>query len=173
MLCSKNLTPWPLTPVLIFKVKGQGHRVILNFQNLYTAKCFRFTYLFVASYSLLYKFVYVYLYWSGCIMFLPSPLDLWPWKPIGLQTLLRTRNVPNLVKIHWRILILECSQGCYAVKSWPCDIDLWPCNILQWIVTKLGTYLVPRRVWNPIGFQGQRSRSPGQIFRRGDTPRFA
>ena len=28
-------------------------------------------------------------------------------------------------------------------------------NILQWILTKLGTYLVFRRVWNPIDFQGQ------------------
>ena len=37
-------------------------------------------------------------------------------------------------------------------------------NILQWILTKLGTYLVLRRVWGPIDFQGQRSRSPGQIF---------
>ena len=46
-------------------------------------------------------------------------------------------------------------------------------NILQWILTKLGTYLVLKRIWNPIDFQGQRSRSPGQIFRWGDTPRFA
>ena len=46
-------------------------------------------------------------------------------------------------------------------------------NILQWILTKLGTYLVLRRIWNPIDFQGQRSRSPGQIFRWGDMPRFA
>ena len=38
-------------------------------------------------------------------------------------------------------------------------------------LTRLGTYLV--LFWNPIDFQGQRSRSPGQIFRRGDTPRFA
>jgi hypothetical protein len=37
-------------------------------------------------------------------------------------------------------------------------------NTLQWILTKLGTYLVLRRVWNPIDFQGQRSRSSGQIF---------
>jgi hypothetical protein len=29
-------------------------------------------------------------------------------------------------------------------------------------VTKRGTYLVLRRVWNPIDFQGQRSK--GQIF---------
>ena len=28
-------------------------------------------------------------------------------------------------------------------------------NILQWIFTKLGTYLVLRRIWNPIDFQGQ------------------
>ena len=45
------------------------------------------------------------------------------------------------------------------------------------ILTKLGTYLVLKRIWNPIDLIfkviGQRSRSPGQIFRRGDTPRFA
>ena len=32
-------------------------------------------------------------------------------------------------------------------------------NILQWILTKLGTYLVLKRIWNPIDFQGQ-----GQIY---------
>jgi hypothetical protein len=31
-------------------------------------------------------------------------------------------------------------------------------NILQWILTKLGTYLVLRRVWNPINFQGHGSK---------------
>ena len=56
---------------------------------------------------------------------LPSDLDLWPWKSIGFQTLLRTKYVPSLVKIHWRMLILECSQGCYAVKIWPGDLHLW------------------------------------------------
>jgi hypothetical protein len=40
------------------------------------------------------------------------------------------------------------------------------------------TFVVPlsldlKRIWNPIDFQGQRSRSQGLIFRRGDTPRFA
>ena len=44
-------------------------------------------------------------------------------------------------------------------------------NILQWILTKLGTYLDLKRIWNPIDFQGQRSQ--GLIFRQGDTPRFA
>jgi hypothetical protein len=28
-------------------------------------------------------------------------------------------------------------------------------NILQWILTKLGTYLVLKIIWNPIDFQGQ------------------
>ena len=40
-------------------------------------------------------------------------------------------------------------------------------------MTKLGTYLDLKRIWNPIDFQGQGSRSQGLIFRRGDTPRFA
>jgi hypothetical protein len=30
-----------------------------------------------------------------------------------------------------------------------------------------------RKIWNPIDFQGHRSRSPGHIFSRGDTPHFA
>ena len=33
-------------------------------------------------------------------------------------------------------------------------------NILQWMLTKLGTYmlyLVLKRIWNPIDFQGHRS----------------
>ena len=46
-------------------------------------------------------------------------LTRWHWpmtydleKSIGFQTLLRTKHVLSLVKIHWRMLILECSQGC-------------------------------------------------------------
>jgi hypothetical protein len=99
------------------------------------------------------------------VKFLPLvtlTFDLWPWKSIGFQTLPRTKYVPSLVKIHWRMLILECSQGCYAVNN------LTPCehsriNILQRILTKLGTYLVLKKIWNPIDFQDQRSKSPGQI----------
>ena len=59
--------------------------------------------------------------------------DLWPCKSIGFQILLRTKYVPSLVKIHWKMLILECSQGCYRVTIRPCDLDLWP--------------------WQSIGFQ--------------------
>jgi hypothetical protein len=42
----------------------------------------------------------------------PGDLDL--WQSIGFQILLRTKYVPSLIKIHWRMLILECSQGCYG-----------------------------------------------------------
>jgi hypothetical protein len=56
----------------------------------------------------------------------PGDIDLWPRKSIGFQTLIRTKYVPRLVKIHWRIMILECSQGLYAVKICPGDLDLWP-----------------------------------------------
>jgi hypothetical protein len=41
-------------------------------------------------------------------------------------------------------------------------------------VTLLDVYFLDRkRIWNPIDFQGQKSRSQGLIFRGGDTPRFA
>jgi hypothetical protein len=36
---------------------------------------------------------------------LTGDLDLWPWKSIGFQILLRTKYVPSLVKIHWRMSI--------------------------------------------------------------------
>ena len=52
----------------------------------------------------------------------PCDLDLWPWKSIGFQILLRSKYVPSL-------LILECSQGSYAVKIRPGDIDLWPMTL--------------------------------------------
>jgi hypothetical protein len=55
--------------------------------------------------------------------------DLWPWKSIGFQILLRTKYVPSLVKIHWRMLILECSQGYYEVNIWPGDLDFWPMTL--------------------------------------------
>ena len=38
-------------------------------------------------------------------------------------------------------------------------------NILQWILTKLGTYLVLRRIWNPFDFQGQRVKFLGEGIR--------
>jgi hypothetical protein len=72
-------------------------------------------------------------------------LTRWPWKSIGFQTLLRTKYVPSLVKIHWRMLILKCSQGCYAVKIWPGDLDLWPWKSLRFQIL-LRTKYVPSLV---------------------------
>ena len=68
----------------------------------------------------------------------------WPWKSIRFQILLRSKyvHVPSLVKIHRRMLILECSQGCYVVKIWP--LDLWPWKsigfqtLLRTVCTKSG-----------------------------------
>ena len=53
-------------------------------------------------------------------------LPLFTLTPSPRKKILKsTPDVPSLVKIHWRILILECSQGCYAVNIWPGDLDLW------------------------------------------------
>ena len=73
----------------------------------------------------------------------PCDLDLWPWKSIGFQILLRSKYVPRLVKIHWRMLILECSQRCYAVNIWP--LDLWPWKSIGF-QTLLRTMYVPSLV---------------------------
>jgi hypothetical protein len=51
--------------------------------------------------------------------------------------------VPSLVKIHWKMLILECSQGCYVVKIWP--LDLWPWKSIGF-QTLLRTKYVPSLV---------------------------
>ena len=69
--------------------------------------------------------------------------DIWPWKSIGFQILLRTKYAPSLVKIHWRMLILECSQGCHMVKIWPGD--LWPWKSLGFQIL-LRTKYVPSLV---------------------------
>ena len=84
---------------------------------------------------------------SPCLKIWPGDLDLWPWKLIGFQILLRTKYVSSLVKIHWRMLILVCPQGCYRVKIRPCDFDLWPMTLKinrvpdflkDWVCTKFG-----------------------------------
>jgi hypothetical protein len=54
---------------------------------------------------------------------------------LGFQILLRTKHVPSLVKIHWRMLILECSQVCNTVKNLPSDLDLWPMTLkINWVI---------------------------------------
>jgi hypothetical protein len=54
------------------------------------------------------------------------------------------------------LLIFKVKGRGHRVKFLPCDILVnTRIDIIQWIFTKLGTYLVLRRVWNPIDFQGQ------------------
>ena len=114
MLCGTNLTPWPLT-LKINRVPDSPKEWVCTKFGQNPVKDFDSRVFTRMSYG--------------------KNLTPWPltWKSIGFQTLLRTMYVPSLVKIHWRMLILECSQGCYAVKMWPGDIDLWP--------------------WKSIGFQ--------------------
>ena len=57
----------------------------------------------------------------------PSDLDLWPMTLKINRVPDSAKYVPSLVKIHWRTLILECSQGCYSVTNltwWP-----WPLTL--------------------------------------------
>ena len=47
-----------------------------------------------------------------------------------------------------------------SFRKHPCEHSR--INVLQWILIKLGTYLVLKRIWNPIDFQGHRSKVKGQ-----------
>jgi hypothetical protein len=98
--------------------------------------------------------------------------DLWPWKSIGFQTLLRTKYVPSLVKIHWRMLILEWSQGCYGRKDSGITIslrnfvgegiispsvgNLCHYNLIDWFFVLNATF----SYITATSFSGRRSRSP-------------
>jgi hypothetical protein len=70
----------------------------------------------------------------------PGDLDLWPWKSIGFQIFLRTKYVPSLVKMHWKMLILV-SQECYRVKIRPCELDLWPWKSLGFQILLMTKYV--------------------------------
>ena len=54
----------------------------------------------------------------------PCDLDLWPWKSIGFLVLLRSKYVPSLVKIHWRMLILVFTRMLCGKNLTP-----WPLNL--------------------------------------------
>ena len=57
--------------------------------------------------------------------------------------------IPSPTKLRGDIVMLP------SVRHNPCEHSR--INILQWILTKLGTYLVLKRIWNPIDFQVHRS----------------
>ena len=56
--------------------------------------------------------------------------------------------IPSPTKLQGDIVTLP------SVRHNPCEHSR--INILQWILTKLGTYLVLKRIWNPIDCQGHR-----------------
>jgi hypothetical protein len=103
---------------VIFKVKGQDHRLKLWLHNILVntleSTYFNGFWLNLVHTSSLGESGTILIFkvigqWSRSLGKI-WPLDLWPWKSIGFQTLLRTKYVPSLVKIHWRMLILECSH---------------------------------------------------------------
>ena len=73
--------------------------------------------------------------------------DLWPWKSIGFQIFLRTKYVPSLVKIHWRMLILVFTRMLRSKKFDPVTLtfDLWPWKSIEF-QTLLRTTHVPSLV---------------------------
>jgi hypothetical protein len=81
---------------------------------------------------------------QGCyaVKIWPGDIDLWPWKSIGFQTLLRTTYVPSLIKIHWRILILVFTRMLYGknLTRWP-----WPWKSIE-LQTLVRTKYVPSLV---------------------------
>jgi hypothetical protein len=103
----------------------------------------------------------------------PGDLDLWPWKSIGFQILLRTKYmyVPSLVKIHWRMLILECSQGCYAVifflTQWPWPWTGYATNVHIFILGSCNVQSLMNFwliwIWNTIDFQGHQVNNKNYI----------
>ena len=77
---------------------------------------------------------------------------------------------------HWYQLLSLCQRIAKGYSN--ATVRPSFCNILVNTLEStsfngFGTCLVLKRIWNPVDFQGQRSRSQGLNFRRGDTPRFA
>jgi hypothetical protein len=128
---AKLLNPRESGTLLIFKVKGRGHQVKFFFLSVcpsgLTSKSFvRFP--------------------PNSVEFKIMMCELCSIKDFIVHRFSRIKYVPSLVKIHWRMMILECSQGCYGRTV----ALLYPFATSSCLVL---------RVWNLIDFQGQRSRS--------------
>jgi hypothetical protein len=57
-------------------------------------------------------------------------------------------------------IILSPTKLRRDIETLPSVLPYHPCehsriNILQWILTKLGTYLILKRIWNPIDFRSK------------------
>ena len=62
--------------------------------------------------------------------------DLWPWKSIRFQILLRTKYVPSLVKIHWRMLILVFTRMLCSK-----NLTLWPWKSIRFQTLPMTKYI--------------------------------
>jgi hypothetical protein len=100
---------------------------------------------------------------SLTILIRPCDLDLWPWKWIGF-TLLRTKYVPSLVKIHWRMLILVFTRMLHSknLTRWPWSwsrsltifqVFLWNFSFSQFIPSMQTRHVLIKD--HPIDFQDQ------------------
>jgi hypothetical protein len=96
-----------------------------------------------------HKFIKLY-EWSG------EPL-VW----VLMSAFLLKRNIFNCLLLLYYPLANEVAKGYSNATVRPSFRPSHPCehsriNILQWILTKLGTYVVLKKIWNPIDFQGHR-----------------
>ena len=122
---------WPLmnrATSIVFPIKISVH--IMQAEAYLWYLCFLNLLLLIFSFTFTVVIIYMY-YSQGChgVKRWPWDLDLWPWKLIGFQIFRRTKYLPSLVKIYWKMLILECSQGYYAVNNltrwpWPLTYDV-------------------------------------------------
>jgi hypothetical protein len=107
-LTSEHLNTNIRQPMLKLKTQYGFHELFLNFfiSNKGNAKCGV----------------------SPRLKIRPCDLDLWPWKSIEFQILLRSKYVPSLVKIHWRMLILVFTRMLHSKNltqwHWPLTYDL-------------------------------------------------
>ena len=72
----------------------------------------------------------------------PCDLDLWPWKSIRFQILLRSKYVQSLVKIHWQMLILVFTRMLFSknMTPWPLTLKInrVPDSPKDYVCTKFG-----------------------------------
>jgi hypothetical protein len=107
MLHGKNLTPWPL----ILKINR-----VPDSPKDYMYVCTKFA----RSQGVIFR--------RGDTPRFALPLLILNLLEVSVMNFFpKINGLTN--KFHWRMLILECSQGCYTVKIWPGDIDLWPMTL--------------------------------------------
>ena len=59
--------------------------------------------------------------------------------------------VPSLESTSFNGFWQECSQGCYAVKIWPGDIDLWPMTLkINMVLDSPKDYVCTKCGQNPL-----------------------